>query len=1013
MSSNNVILDRVAEALLMDYTSIYYVNIRTNEYWWYSFDEASHSLRLEEQGRDFFVNMAERSEKTVYEEDRHIFTEDFSKDKMLELLEAEENGGMHSIVYRLLIDGEPVYHRMRLIREEMEDADYLILGVLNIDEDVREEQTTQRLENERKVFNQIAEGLASRYEIIYYIDLIDGIYTQFSSGQVYGNVEINQEGNDFFAEARQNVKQIIHPEDQERVNGFLDKDYLISKLDERREYTTDYRLMIDGREHHARLHVMYAADSRHIIIGMENIDDEVLREREQVRALKIANDMARRDELTGVKNKNAFQEFQRALQRNISKGKIVPFAVVMFDLNDLKEINDTRGHRTGDEYLIRACRMICKNFDHSPVFRIGGDEFAAVLMHRDYIARDILFERFRQQAYEHLCTQDGPVVASGMSVHDPDRGQTVSAVVEEADAEMYKDKTRLKSGIIDRDGREQKVDRIIPEGRRKKLDQLFHALDLAAEETFVYICDMKFDYSRWSKDAVEHFGMPAEYLYDAGYIWENHIHPDDRGVYHAAMDGIFFGSSTSHDMQYRAANSEGAYEMCTCRGMVMLDRDGSPEYFCGTIRKHGAYTEIDSVTGLRNLYGYLEDIEKNLRQHQTMDIVMIGISRFSELNDVYGYHFGNRLLQKVGRYLLDNVGGKGMVYRLDGTKFAVIGNGFTERDIRKSYERFRAFFRDGFYMDDKYIILEMNAAYLQVDTFTIDQRTINACLTYAYGISKNEQRGDIVRFTSSMGRDRGRWIEKIQAIRASITRGFTGFFLVYQPVVDARTEKLRGAEALIRWRGEPYGLVPPDDFIPVLEKDSLFPNLGWWILHRAILDAKEMLEIDPDFVVNVNLAYTQIERPGFTDEVLSLLEKEDYPPDHLCLEITERCRLLDRDLLLNMVVTLRSKGIYVAMDDFGTGYSSIGILKDLPTDLVKIDRSFTGSIVSNEKDRAMIGKFSEVASIYDMAVCVEGVETEEMAEILREYPVQCLQGYLYSKPITFEELLEWEKERRM
>ena len=130
------------------------------------------------------------------------------------------------------------------------------------------------------------------------------------------------------------------------------------------------------------------------------------------------------------------------------------------------------------------------------------------------------------------------------------------------------------------------VENRITEDAKKRLDSLFESYSIIADDTFVFICDMKYDFSRWSKNLVESFGLPSEYMYGAGDIWEGYIHEDDRQAYHEGMDAIFAGKQAGHDMQYRAKRPDGEYDICTCRGTVLKDELGIPEYFCGSIRNH-------------------------------------------------------------------------------------------------------------------------------------------------------------------------------------------------------------------------------------------------------------------------------------------------------------------------------------------------------------------------------------------------------------------------------------------
>ena len=231
---------------------------------------------------------------------------------------------------------------------------------------------------------------------------------------------------------------------------------------------------------------------------------------------------------------------------------------------------------------------------------------------------------------------------------------------------------------------------------------------------------------------------------------------------------------------------------------------------------------------------------------------------------------------------------------------------------------------------------------------------------------------------------------------------------MYQPVVDAVTEQLIGAEALLRWKNDKYGMVPPDQFVPLLESDPLFPELGEWIIRESLTAAKKIIEKIPDFVININLSYTQLERADFVDVVFGILDEMKYPAERLCFEITERCRLLDIDLLKNVVARLKSKGILIALDDFGTGFSSVGIVRELPFDIIKIDRGFVQRIEVDAVDKELVKYIAGLASIFGAKVCVEGIETEGMRDILQGFHVESFQGYYYAKPLLIDDILAWK-----
>lgn len=1146
MTTQENIFMKIAQALLVDYTSVYYVNATTNEYCWYSVDPRYQALNLEKGGDDFFRDIIRDCKKVIYPGDQHIFLDEIRKDKLLAEM---KRGTMQRVEYRLMIDGAPVWHALRLIRGLENDADYFVLGVMNIDAEYRQRENEREIERQKELydqittslteqydtlyyididtntyveisstdeykklnvpatgndffvesrrsirkfvhpedqdkvmrlhykdvmlnnlkggssfsmawrlvvngqvrhirhteimardgrhiivcienidaevqaglamkedqkknvtFTQIAERLASHYDLIYYIDCKTSQYAELSAKRKSGELKIQEEGEDFFAAAWKNAGRLIHPEDRNRIRLFLDRDHLISQLENRRQLTEDYRMVVDGgKAQYTRMTVTYSSDHSHFIICVENREEDVRREKEHLAALSMANEMARRDELTGTKNKTAYHEMEKELGRQVEAGGD-PFGIVVCDINGLKHINDTEGHKAGDDYIRAACRLVCRVFHHSPVFRIGGDEFVAVLRGQDYADRESLISGLKRQAEENIRIGEGPVIASGLAEYQPYKDRSVEDVFNRADNQMYDEKARLKREKLLQEShtyKEKANIRIITEERRLLLDGLFKSFEVVSDGTYVYLCDMKYDFSRWSKSAVDTFGLPSEYMYGAGDIWENRIHPEDRAAYHKGIDEIFSGDAAGHDMQYRAMRVSGEYEVCTCRGVVIRDLNGEPDYFAGTIRNHGVQGHIDALTGLRNQYGFFEDLDGCIKRNTEFNVVLFGISRFSEINEMYGYHFGNRVLQRYARKVFETVGNTGHTYRIDGTKFAVITNTLSIAEMQEHYNRFRAFLHESFQVDKRKILLDLHCGALRVDRFDVDSQTVYACLNFANEESKYRQQGNLVEFQNDLNEENHQRLEKLHAIRASIMRGYEGFYLLYQPVVDAKTEKLIGAEALLRWKNDQYGMVPPDLFIPLLESDPLFPELGEWIIREAILSARRILSTNPGFVVNVNLSYTQIEKPDFVDMVLRILNELEYPPEHLCFEVTERCRLLDLELLKNVIINLKSRGMLVALDDFGTGFSSIGILKEIPFDIIKIDRSFVRRIEKNDIDRQLIRSIADLAFIFGAKVCVEGIETEGMRDILKSFHVESFQGYYYARPLLIEDFGLW------
>ena len=429
---NGAILRKIAEAFLGTFSSIYYVDAETNEYQWYSISDDFQSLRIEQSGKDFFVNMARDARQVIHPDDLHIFTEELTKEVLLNADETE-------FVYRLMIDGRPLYHSMRVIQGGLgEKARYFILTVRNIDEEYRAKLDRDRMERERHLFNQVAGSLARVYDTIYYVNAVTNTYTEFSSSNLLEVLEKPDQSENFFEKLKVDAEQVIYPEDKEKVLAFLDKETLLGRLHAMSLTSVEYRLQIGKEPVYVRLSGMLADDDVHVILCVENID-------KQIRALSEARDQALKDSLTGIRNKKAYFELENSIQNSIENGIIHPFAIAVCDVNNLKKTNDLLGHKAGDELIRDACRLICETFKHSPVFRIGGDEFAVVINGQDYEHRTMLLELIRDKSVFRRDSGSGAVVACGVAAFDAHKDHSVADVFKRADDRMYLNKKALKS----------------------------------------------------------------------------------------------------------------------------------------------------------------------------------------------------------------------------------------------------------------------------------------------------------------------------------------------------------------------------------------------------------------------------------------------------------------------------------------------------------------------------------------------------------------------------------------
>ena len=435
------------------------------------------------------------------------------------------------------------------------------------------------MNTDQGILSQIANTLAAHYDVLYYIELESGNYTKFISTVVIEDLDMSLTGEDFYKTAIGNSPKYVHPEDLERELTLYDKDEIARRLNEERSYSMVYRLITSGKIVHVRQVYIMCDDGKHFLCCIENIEDEYQRQEEQRKNLQSVERMARLDKLTGIKNKNAFEEYMQGIDERMRNGEDLKFGIVVCDVNDLKLINDTRGHAFGDEVIQMTSRIICDIYKHSPVFRIGGDEFSVVLTGSDYENREQLLGTIREESEINGKTHTGPVIASGMSEYISDLDDNFDSVFERADELMYENKKSLKSANLSNDFRKVEEQKAITEDRKRLLDKLFGALYTIAGEGYVVLNDLRFDYSRWSLPMISDFDIESEYMYQADRVWHDLVHPEDIKAYDKAIEKLMSDNAEVIPMHYRARKSDGTYVLMHTRGFVLYDNQGNPDYF--------------------------------------------------------------------------------------------------------------------------------------------------------------------------------------------------------------------------------------------------------------------------------------------------------------------------------------------------------------------------------------------------------------------------------------------------
>ena len=414
----------ITRALSSDYINLYYVDIETEQFIEYTPDAGREDLVLERRGENFFDSSAKDAQLFIYKEDRDYVIESFTKDNIMSVIDEH---GTFTLTYRLLVDGNPTYVNMKAVRMRS-DRKHIIVGVSNVDAQMRQKEAIARLQAEHTTYSRV-KALTKGFICIYTVDPVTGHFVEYSATRDYAGLDLDKEGEDFWATSQQASTKHIYPEDVEKFQTNLTRDNLLAEIEKQGVFTMQYRMFLDGEPKYVTLQAALVEenDGPQIIIGITNVDDLVRREQDYERKLAAARSRANLDTLTGVRNRTAYDDMSQTLTRQIELGQSVRYALALCRVRDLEKVNETQGREAGDRMIRAACALICNTFKHSPVFRVAGDEFAAIAQGHDYECVDELIVELEENSRK----SDAAIVC-GMAKYDG--SGSVASVFERADA---------------------------------------------------------------------------------------------------------------------------------------------------------------------------------------------------------------------------------------------------------------------------------------------------------------------------------------------------------------------------------------------------------------------------------------------------------------------------------------------------------------------------------------------------------------------------------------------------
>lgn len=531
-------------------------------------------------------------------------------------------------------------------------------------------------------------------------------------------------------------------------------------------------------------------------------------------------------------------------------------------------------------------------------------------------------------------------------------------------------------------------------------DMMAKVTDLS-KNLYLLVTDLQKNQTFVPEKTAEFLGMEAGYSLDFYQKLTAHVHPYDIPEYEEAMGKRLKKEALSEPLYIRMGKENLDYMMGFSTDVL---RKENREYLIVVLKNENALQEIDAQTDLYSQVKFEEHIKDYLATRWKVAVLKIEFDHMNDMNILYGTNYSEQMQREIGLRFIYMMDADTAVYRMNSSNFAFILRDADREEAEAYMEKIKDTLKENAYIDGHFFEFKIYASGLILDDYKGDISTVQSKLEYTLEKARERRSTGILFFNDLVLSYGGMDLDLMKIIHQSVLNHCDGFYVEYQPIVTSEDGKIMGAEALVRWKKEPYGAIPPGLFIDWLENDPSMYDLGNFVLEQALWDSKLFLQQNPDFFINVNVSAKQLERPDFCRVVLELLDKTEFPVRHLCLEITERCRSLPVSVINERMAVLRGYGIKFAMDDFGTGSSSSAMALEMLIDEIKIDMSFIRKILVNKKNKAIVQSMVDFANAANIKSCLEGVENKALEDYLRTVGATWFQGYYYSKPVGADEL---------
>ncbi|MBK8816073.1 MAG: bifunctional diguanylate cyclase/phosphodiesterase [Methylococcaceae bacterium] len=457
------------------------------------------------------------------------------------------------------------------------------------------------------------------------------------------------------------------------------------------------------------------------------------------------------------------------------------------------------------------------------------------------------------------------------------------------------------------------------------------------------------------------------------------------------------------------ANSLMAYQA----GAMIVDQTHDLRSKADDLEKQTAYVSThDRLTDLPTRALFYDRVERAIiastkpgYQYISLSILLIEIENFKDIYDALGRNSSDLILKQISTRLQGVMPRRDDVAKIDGNIFGVLLTNITDTEKAEKFaQQIHQTMESPFMVEGLPVAIHPNIGIVHFPEHGEDVDTLVQRAGVALHVAQRSNKG-YATYDPSHDKHSPLRLTLISELRIAVESDELDLF--YQPKVSIKTAEICGVEALLRWNHPVHGYVPPDEFVPLAERNRIIKLLTQWVLKRAFTDCAKWHQQGLPIKVSVNLSAKDLHDPELPDLISGVAVATGIQPEWIMLEITESSVMTDPESALGIIERLHKMGYRFSIDDFGTGYSSLAYLKRLPLTEIKIDKGFVLDILTSENDAAIVKATINLGHNLGLSVTAEGVENKEIMSILMEYGCDIAQGYFLSRPISFQDFNQW------